>query len=113
VSLGSWLDHATSGLIDVFDRSIFFRDRTRAQGEDYLVVSSRQTLMSQDAFAFVVLHHLSNMVRYRPQHVEALRGGRYFWLFSSWVDRGAENFLLGVASRLCKEEHSIGSKRPA
>ena len=42
----------------------------------------------------LVLLHLSNKVRHRPEHVEALRGTKHFMLFSSWVDRARENFLL-------------------
>ena len=60
-----------------------------------------------ESLTFVVLLHLSNMVRYRPQQVEALRGSKYWWLFTSWVDRACENFLLSIASRISLEEHVI------
>lgn len=73
----------------------------------YLVLSTRTQLLSHEAVAFAVLHHLSNMVRYRPQDVERLRGTGYFWLFTSWVDRACENFLLALASRITGEEHVV------
>ena len=71
------------------------------------MLSPRQKLLSMEGVTFVLLHHLSNMVRYRPQQVESLRGGSYWWLFTSWVDRSCENFLLSMASRISLEEHLI------
>ena len=91
-----------------FDQSILLRNRAIQSGRTYIVLSKRQELMSSEALTFLVLHHLSNIVRYRPQHAEALRGTSHFWLFSSWVDRACENLLLSVASRLSLEEHVIG-----
>lgn len=90
-----------------FDRSLILRDRTAKGGVDHIVLSSRPELLSQEGVTFLLLHHLSNMVRYRPQQVEALRGGIYWWLFTSWVDRACENLLLGLASRFSLEEHLI------
>lgn len=90
-----------------FDRSLILRDRTAKGGVDHIVLSPRPELLSHEGVTFLLLHHLSNMVRYRPQQVEALRGGIYWWLFTSWVDRACENLLLGVASRFSLEEHLI------
>ena len=71
------------------------------------MLSQRVQLLSHEAVTFAVLHHLSNMVRYRPRHVERLRGTQYFWLFTSWVDRASENLLLALASRITGEEHVV------
>ncbi len=90
-----------------FDRSLLLRDRTAKGGVDHVVLSGRPELLSQEGVTFILLHHLSNMVRYRPQQVEALRGTSYWWLFTSWVDRACENFLLGIASRMSLDEHLI------
>lgn len=90
-----------------FDRSLLLRDRTAKAGVDHVVLSSRPELLSQEGVTFILLHHLSNMVRYRPQQVESLRGSSYWWLFTSWVDRACENFLLGIASRMSLDEHLI------
>ena len=95
------------GLRAEFDRALLLRDRTAKGGVDHVVLSSRPELLSQEGVTFVLLHHLSNMVRYRPQQVESLRGGSYWWLFTSWVDRACENLLLGLASRMSLEEHLI------
>jgi hypothetical protein len=54
------------------------------------------------------MHHLSNMVRYRPEQVSKLAANRWFFLFTTWVPRAMENFLLSVASRLLLEEVRIG-----
>lgn len=90
-----------------FDAALILRNRSTKGGLDYIVLSPRPNLLSMEALTFAVLHHLSNMVRYRPQQVEALRGGNYWWLFTSWVDRACENFLLSMASRISLEEHVI------
>ncbi|MHC9290818.1 YaaC family protein [Mycobacterium sp. LTG2003] len=90
-----------------FDRSLLLRDRTTKGGIDHVVLSSHPALLSQEGVTFILLHHLSNMVRYRPQQVEALRGSSYWWLFTSWVDRACENFLLSIASRMSLDEHLI------
>jgi YaaC-like protein len=90
-----------------FDRALLLRNRSTGGGVDYIVLSSRPKLLSMEALTFAVLLHLSNMVRYRPQQVEALRGSKYWWLFTSWVDRACENFLLSIASRISLEEHVI------
>lgn len=91
-----------------FDSSIICRDRTRDGGTDFIVMSPKTQLLSMEALSFATMHHLSNMVRYRPHHVEFLRGGKYWWLFTSWVDRACENFLLALSSRISLEEHVIG-----
>lgn len=90
-----------------FDRALLLRNRSARGGLDHVVLSVRPKLLSMEALTFAVLLHLSNMVRYRPQQVEALRGSQYWWLFTSWVDRACENFLLSIASRISLEEHVI------
>jgi len=91
-----------------FRHTLIGRNRAAGGGfRDFLVLSDRAQLVSHEAVTFLVLHHLSNMVRYQPEHVESLRGTRYFWLFSSWVDRACENYLLTMASHLTGEEHVI------
>lgn len=93
---------------ELFDRSLILRNRTSSGGKDYVVLSARPSLLSQEAVTLVLLLHLSNIVRYRPHHAEALNGTTHSWLFSSWVDRACENFLLAMSSRLSLEEHVIG-----
>jgi hypothetical protein len=99
--------HALAPLRTEFDGALLLRNRSTGGGVDYIVLSARPGLLSMEALTFVVLLHLSNMVRYRPQQVEALRGSKYWWLFTSWVDRACENFLLSIASRISLEEHLI------
>jgi hypothetical protein len=90
-----------------FDKSLFAVQRNVTGGRRYIVLSDRNQLLSHEAVTFALLHHLSNMVRYRPADVERLRGSAYFWLFASWVDRACENFLLALASRISREEHLV------
>lgn len=94
-------------LREQFDQSLLLRDRSQGQ-RDFIPLSTRPNLVSSEAITFTVMLHLSNMVRYRPQHVDALRGTAYWWLFTSWVDRACENFLLSMSSRISLEEHLIG-----
>lgn len=89
-----------------FDESLF-GIRRYSGGDLFVVHNERANLLSQEAVTFAVLHHLSDMVRYRPHVVEQLRGSRHYWIFSSWVDRACENFLLAMASRITQEEHVI------
>lgn len=95
------------GLRDAFDRSLIVRNRTLAIRRDHIIISPHVDLVSNEAITFAVMLHLSNMVRYRPHHVEELRGGGHWWLFTSWVDRACENFLLSISSRIALEEHLI------
>lgn len=96
-----------SGLRDAFDRSLIVRNRTFSARRDNIILSPHTDLVSSEAITFAVMLHLSNMVRYRPHHVEELRGAGHWWLFTSWVDRACENFLLSVSSRIALEEHVI------
>jgi hypothetical protein len=96
-----------SDLRSAFDRSLIVRNRTLSKRKDNVMISPHAQLVSSDALTFAVMIHLSNMVRYRPHHVEELRGGSHWWLFTSWVDRAIENFLLSMSSRISLEEHSI------
>src|SRR6476620_11016548 len=44
-----------------------------ARGQRYvLILEKLRSLLPQEAVAFAVMHHLSNMVRYRPEQVERL-----------------------------------------
>ena len=96
-----------SGLREAFDRSLIVRNRSLAQPRDSVIISPHVDLVSSEGITFAVMIHLSNMVRYRPHHVEELRGSGHWWLFTSWVDRACENFLLAVASRIALEEYLV------
>lgn len=95
-------------VIDAFERSLIHTNRGTTGARFLIVLSERQGLLSQEAVAFLVMHHLSNMVRYRPEQVSKLAASRWFFLFTTWVPRAMENFLLAVASRLLVEEVRIG-----
>lgn len=103
--------HSTREVADqlcgLFDASLVASNRTVRGPRRFLALSNRPQLLSHEAVTFALLHHLSSMVRYRPQDVERLSGTRYFWLLASWVDRACENFLLNMASRITREEHVI------
>jgi len=90
-----------------FERSLIHVNRGSA-GTRYLAVTSDRTdLLSQEAVTFAVLHHLSNMVRYRPEQVAKLAANKWFFLFTSWVPRAMENYYLALASRIIGEEVCI------
>lgn len=107
VEYGGGRIYSLADLCELFDRSLLVRRRGWQGGQTFVELSKRSELLSQEAVIYMVLHHLSNMVRYRPEQVEKLRESPYFWLFSSWVDRACENLLLSLASRITLEEHTI------
>lgn len=96
-----------SDLCGLYDSTLVACDRSYTGNRFYLVLSQRPTLLSHEAVTFAVMHHLSNLVRYRPSDGEKLLGSSRGWLFSSWVDRASETFLLNMASRLTGEDHVI------
>ena len=96
-----------ASLRKAFDDSLIVRNRRLSSRRDSITLSPHLELVSSEALTFAVMLHLSNMVRYRPHHVEYLRKSPYWWLFSSWVDRACENFLLSISSRISLREHVI------
>lgn len=92
-------------LSGLYDSTLLANDRSFSGNRRYLVLSARSKLLSHEAVTFAVMHHLSNLVRYRPSDGERLLGSTRGWLFSSWVDRASESFLLNVAGRMTGEEH--------
>lgn len=93
---------------EAFERSLIHTNRG-SEGSRYLAVASdRANLLSQEAVCFAVMHHLSNMVRYRPEQVAKLASQKWFFLFTSWVPRAMENYYLALASRILAEEIRIG-----
>ena len=68
------------------------------------MISERNELLSQEAVSFAVMHHLSSMVRYRPEEVAKLMASKWSFLFTMWVPRAMENYLLAMTSRIFREE---------
>ena len=95
-------------LCQLYDSTLIACDRSVPGNRCYLVLSKRPKLLSHEAVTFGVMHHPSNLVRYRPSDGEKLLGSPRGWLFSSWVDRAAETFLLNMASRITGEDHIMG-----
>jgi hypothetical protein len=94
-------------LTDAFERTLIHVDRTRSSPRYFIVQSNRRNLLSQEAVTFLVIHHLSNMVRYRPEQVAKLIGSEWFFLFEAWVPRAIDNVLLTMTSRLIAEETRV------
>jgi hypothetical protein len=104
---GKRRDEVLATLCTAYDSLIVGKERSFPGGRQYLTLSERSTLLSHEAVTFGLLHHLSNVVRYRPMDAERLRSTKYFWLLASWVDRASESFLLALASRITREEHVL------
>lgn len=94
-------------LVGLFDECLIACDRSFPGARRYVVLSTRTQLLSHEAVTFAVLHHLSNMVRYRPNDAEHILLTRHAWLLTSWVDRASEGLLLNLASRVTREEHIV------
>lgn len=90
-----------------FERSLIHTNRGSAGSRHLAIASDRTDLLSQEAVCFAVMHHLSNMVRYRPEQVAKLGSQKWFFLFTSWVPRAMENYYLALASRILGEEIRI------
>lgn len=89
---------------DAFEQSLIHSNRGTTGTRHLIILSDRAELLSQEAVCFLVMHHLSNMVRYRPEQVAKLSGKKWFFLFTAWVPRAMENFLLASMSRILHEE---------
>lgn len=106
-SYGKKRSEVLADLCGEFNDSLIASNRYFPGNQRYLVLSPREELLSHEAVSFAVLHHLSNMVRYRPHDAERARGNRHFWLFASWIDRACDGYLLAMASRISGEEHVV------
>ncbi len=105
---GARVEHAFPETIKAFGSALIHANRHVSGKRYYVVLSERKKLLSQEAVTFLFIYHLSNIVRYRPEQVEKLSDGAYFFLFTTWVPRALENSLLAMASRLLGEEVWIG-----
>jgi hypothetical protein len=94
-------------LAELFNRALIHSNRGTTGPRHLAVISDRAQLLSQEAVTFAVIHHLSNMVRYRPEQVAKLSEGKWFFLFDTWVPRAIENYLLTMTSRVLREEVRI------
>ena len=94
-------------LADRFERSLIHVNRSAGSHRYFIVLDDRRQLLSQEAVSFAVMHHLSEMVRYRPEQVERLAGERWSWLLGTWVPRMLENALLAYGTRILDEELRI------
>ena len=94
-------------LTEAFQSALIHLNRGSAGARLLAVISDRTELLSQEAVSFLVMLHLSNMVRYRPEEVTKLMATKWQFLFTDWVPRATENFLLALTSRIIREEVRI------
>jgi hypothetical protein len=95
--------YALPGVRSAFDNSMIFVNRG-AGPHRYFAVLTADDLLSQEALSFAVMHHLSNMVRYRPEQVDRMAVSPRSWLLSTWVPRALENALLTYSTRILERE---------
>lgn len=94
-------------LAEQLDRSLIGVDRSQLGGRSFITIDRRRGLLSYEAVTFLLAHHLSEMVRYRPRLAEEMLQSQYAWVLTTWVNRACDNFLLTLASRITGEEHRI------
>ena len=94
-------------VVSTFEKSLIHTNRGAGAHRHYLVLDEVPKLLSQEAITFAVMHHLSEMVRYRPEQVERLAGEKWSWLLGTWVPRALENALLTYTSRTLGQEFRI------
>lgn len=104
---GKKRSEVTAELAALFDETLIALDRSFPGPRRFLVLSTRPKLLSHEAVTFAVLHHLSNVVRYRPADAERILTTRNAWLLTTWVDRACESFLLNLATRITGLDHVI------
>lgn len=92
----------------IWDSSLIGVDRTQSGGRTFITLDQRTNLISYEAITFLMTHHLSEMVRYRPHTVDDMLKSEHAWVLTTWVQRACENFLLTMASRITGEEHRVG-----
>jgi hypothetical protein len=107
IAYGRNTTHALPHVATQFGDALIHVNRSNGQARYFLVLSQRSNLLSQEAVSFAVLHHLSNMVRYRPEEVERLAGEKWSWLLSTWVPRAMESALLTYTSRIIRQEFRV------
>lgn len=95
-ALAAQLDSALVGL-----------DRSQLGGRWFVTLDPRTGLLSYEAVTFLLMHHLSEMARYRPQLLDEMLSSKHAWVLTTWVNRACENLLLTLASRITREEHRI------
>ena len=98
-----------SELARMLDRSLVGVDRSKLGGQWYVTLDTRKGLISYEAVTFLTMHHLSEIVRYRPHAAEELLESKYAWVLNTWVNRASDNFLLTMASRITDRDHRIRS----
>lgn len=106
---GSARSEVAGELAKLYDQSLIASDRSFPGPRQFVVLSGRPKLLSHEAVAFAVLHHLSNVVRYRPADAERILTTRNAWLLTTWVDRACENLLLNLATRITGQEHVLAT----
>jgi hypothetical protein len=95
--------YALPGVRGAFDDSMIFVNRGAGRHRYFAVLTSND-LLSQEALSFAVMHHLSNMVPYRPEQIDRLAISARSWLLSTWVPRALENALLTYSTRILERE---------
>jgi hypothetical protein len=106
---GSVRSEVVGDLATLYDESLIASDRSFPGPRQFVVLSDRPKLLSHEAVAFAVLHHLSNVVRYRPADAERILTTRNAWLLTTWVDRACENLLLNLATRITGQDHALAT----
>jgi hypothetical protein len=109
VAYGRNTTHALPGIAEQFENSLIHTNRGGGPVRYFVVLSKLEKLLSQEAVAFAVMLHLSNVVRYRPEQLEKLAGERWSWLLSTWVPRALENALLTYGTRIVGAELRVAA----
>ncbi|MFN8103948.1 MAG: YaaC family protein [Acidimicrobiia bacterium] len=104
---GKMRSEVIPALCNLYDDTLIASDRSFAGPRQFIALSDRPQLLSHEAIAFAVLHHLSNIVRYRPADAERILTTRNAWLLTTWVDRGCENLLLNLSTRITGQDHVV------
>jgi hypothetical protein len=100
------VSNALPGIREQFESAFLYTNRSAGPHRHFAVLTNKDRL-SQEGVTFAVIHHLSNMVRYRPEQVDRLAASRDSWLLSTWAPRALEDALLTYSTRILHREFCI------
>ncbi|HUC90321.1 MAG TPA: YaaC family protein [Patescibacteria group bacterium] len=79
----------------------------------YITLPLRPNLqwpMNECLAIYVITHHLSELVRYRPQYLENLLLSKEAWVLESIVDTAPAMFLRGITALITQTDYRIISR---
>lgn len=72
--------------------------------------SNLQKPMNESLATYVIMHHLSELVRYRPHYLEKLLSSKEAWALESIIDTAPAMFMRGIVPLITQRDTRIVSR---